>query len=57
MFNVMAHAERDTVRHFEDILLAFATTMPALTQSVTRYGLFLLKKPRSGAIMVEKSGA
>ncbi len=32
----MAHPERDTVRHFEDILLAFATTMPALRAFFTQ---------------------
>jgi hypothetical protein len=39
----MAHAERDTVRHFDHSPPLTATTMSALTQSVTRYGLFLLK--------------
>jgi hypothetical protein len=35
------------LRHFEEILLAFATIMPALWA-------FFIQKPRSGDIMVEK---
>ncbi len=45
----MAHAERDTVRHFEEILLAFATQCQPS-------GLFPQKKTRSGDIVVEKCG-